>query len=198
MWKFSKRERRSAKCRIGLIPDLRLHRPSRICAVPSAAQCHRPAAPGFPVIGFTPAQQAAKASHLRQEGFVAGVYQNLRPTSGADPYGDAICYAEKYKTPKGAAEELRYQKQQEQTNVSTGGSFKPFAVPAIPGAFGDDASSPAANGSPAFSGQNVLFVVGSDVVLVGVGYSATASPAPKRQLVSNAATGLYRRLPSHA
>jgi hypothetical protein len=150
------------------------------------------------VIGFTPSQQATKVSHLRQEGFVAGVYQNLRPTTGTDPYGDAICYAEKYKTPKGAAEELGYQKQQEQTNVTTGGSFKPFAVPAIPGAFGFDASSPAANGSPAFSGHNVLFVVGSDVVLVGVGYSATASPAPKRQLVSHAATALYRRLPSHA
>jgi hypothetical protein len=139
-------------------------------------------------IRFTPAQQAAKANALRQEGFAAGVFQDLRPKSGSDPSGEAICYGEEFKTTQGAAKELSYQKHQERA----GGTFKSFAVSAIPGAFGFDAY-----GTHGFFGHNVMFVAGRDVVLVGVGYSGAASPAPTRQLVSHAAITLYRRLANH-
>jgi len=139
-------------------------------------------------IRFTPAQRAAKASALRREGFVAGVFQDLKPTSGSDPSGEAICYGEQFKTRQGAAKELSYQKHQERT----GGTFKSFAVSAIPGAFGFDAY-----GTHGFFGHNVEFVLGRVVVLVGVGYSQAASPAPTRQLVSQAAMTIYGHLVNH-
>ena len=142
-------------------------------------------------IGFTPAQQAAKASALGREGFIAGVFQVLRPTSGNDPSGEAVCYGEQFKTKQGAANEVMYQKRQEQTNVRRGGTFTPFAVAVIPGAFGFDSSE------SGFAGHNVEFVVGRDVVLVGVGYPLAASPAPTRQLVTQAAMTIYGRLVNH-
>ena len=80
---------------------------------------------------------------------------------------------------------------QEQTNVRRGGTFTPFAVAAIPGAFGFDSSE------SGFAGHNVEFVVGRDVVLVGVGYPLAASPAPTRQLVTKAAMTIYGRLVNH-
>ena len=142
-------------------------------------------------IRFTPAQRAAKASALRREGFVAGVFQDLKPTSGSDASGEAVCYGEQFKTRQGAAKEVSYQKHQEQNNVRTGGTFTPFAVSAIPGAFGFDSSE------SGFAGHNVEFVVGRDVVLVGVGYPQTASPAPTRNSVSQAAITIYGRLVNH-
>jgi hypothetical protein len=138
---------------------------------------------------FPPAQQAAEVTTLRQNGFIRGVFEDLQPTTGNDPNGEAICVVEQFGTGSGAATQLRHEIQQA-NQPSAGGTFTAFAVSGIPGAFGFDA------GSNNIVGHNIVFGFGPYVVTVGVGYSQTTTPAPTRELLMGAAAKIYARLKS--
>jgi hypothetical protein len=120
---------------------------------------------------------------LRENGFVAGIREELRSTALA---ADALSVAAQFRSTQAARAEMEHE-----LAASHVGSFVGFAVQGIPGARGFTRSSGDSKG------YNVMFTDGLFQYLVGAGFATNARKPPTRAEVIAAATTLYRRVHGH-
>jgi hypothetical protein len=131
------------------------------------------------------------ASRLRTEGFVVAVREDL--TASSNDRG-ALSIVVQVRDRRAANTELALQLRDYSTEAKRlpGHTYKPFGVPAIPGAHGFTGTDP--NGG---SGINVIFADGAFTYHVGAGYGAGAQNPPTRAAVVRAAARLYNRVHGH-
>jgi hypothetical protein len=128
---------------------------------------------------FPPAQRAPEAARLKAAGFVAGINEQLSPTSGG---GEAVSVVEQFHSDKRATAEVVAQ-----LNQALGRHETPFAVAGVPGARGWGFSQ------TSMPDANIAFAVGAYYYLVG--FSARSVGAPTHAQLITAAQRLYSRAP---
>jgi hypothetical protein len=131
------------------------------------------------------AQMSADIARLHKEGFVAVLSEFLDRGSER---GSGLSWVMQLGSATSARAELKVDLTE---NKARGGFFKPFSVPAIPGARGYRVSS---GGS---GGENVYFADGPFLYLVGQGWSSTDTNPPSRAGLIAAVTTLYKRVHGH-
>jgi hypothetical protein len=128
------------------------------------------------------------ASRLRKEGFVGAVREDLIASSNDR---GALSIVVQVRDRRAANTELALQLRDYSTEAKRlpGHTYKPFGVPAIPGAHGFTGTDPSGG-----SGINVIFADGAFTYHIGAGYGAGAQSPPTRAAVVRAAARLYNRV----
>ena len=130
------------------------------------------------------------AAHLRSEGFVVAVREDL---SAQTTDRGALSIVVQLRTPAAAKKELGLQRRDYANEPHTVGDYTTFFhVSGIPGAYGFTAT----DGSHSHFGANVIFADGRFVYHVGAGWGAGANNPPTKQQVVAAAHHLYERVHS--
>jgi hypothetical protein len=120
-----------------------------------------------------------EAARLSRAGFRAGAIEHLSAPAGAE----GLSVVERLRSPASARAEVAFA-----ATPQPGTRQTDFAVPAVPGARGFEAS-----GGPS-SGHNIAFAVGSYYYLVGVGWPTVLQHPPSRAQLVTAAQQLYKRV----
>ena len=128
-------------------------------------------------LGVPPEDKSNELERLEQEGFVAGILEQLAPTNGGHAKGLSV--VQEFQTSEAASFELENQLKQLAKLGET-----PFTVTAIPGA----------HGYAQRSRINVEFAEGPYYYDVGARWPPGTSDPPSRAAVVAAAAALYKRV----
>jgi hypothetical protein len=134
----------------------------------------------------TAAQRPAEIARLHREGFVAVLAEFLDRGSAR---GSGLSWVMQLGSAASARAELKVDLME--NKAASGGSFSAFPVPAIPGARGYRVSG---GGS---GGENIFFVDGPFLYLVGQGWSSGDKTPPTRAGLIAAVKKLYTRVHGH-